>query len=245
MSKIFINYSSADNYEAIALKDWLAENGWSEVFLDVDAEAGIMAGERWERALHAAAQLCEAVIFLISKNWLSSGWCGKEYALARGLNKKLFAVIVQPGLGIGALPPEYAGTWHASDLCAGQDARLFRVSLAGSHEEKRVAFSAFALRRLKNGLDKAGLDAKFFPWPPPEEPGRAPFRGLRALEEGDAGVFFGREAPIIIASDHLRGLAEAAPPRLMVIIGASGAGKSSFLRAGLMPRLRRDDAHFI
>jgi hypothetical protein len=90
MSRIFLSHSSNDNFEAIALRDWLASEGWNDVFLDLDPERGIAAGERWERALHDAASRCEAVIFLVSANWLGSGWCTKEYALARGLNKKLF-----------------------------------------------------------------------------------------------------------------------------------------------------------
>ena len=71
------------------------------------------------------------------------------------------------------------------------------------------------------------------------------YRGLKPLEAEDAGIFFGREAPVIEALDRLRGLAEAAPPRFLVILGASGAGKSSFLRAGLLPRLSRDDRNFL
>jgi hypothetical protein len=67
LSKIFISHSSRDNFEAQALADWLAENGWSEVFLDLDPERGIAAGERWERRLHEASQRCEAVIFLVSE----------------------------------------------------------------------------------------------------------------------------------------------------------------------------------
>src|SRR6202035_295184 len=77
------------------------------------------------------------------------------------------------------------------------------------------------------------------------EPKRAPYRGLEPLESVDAGIFFGREGAIVEALDRLRGLREAAAPRLLVILGASGAGKSSFLRAGLAPRLERDDRHFL
>jgi len=64
------------------LRDWLAREGWDDVFLDLDPERGIAAGERWERALHEHANRCEAVIFLVSANWLASGWCLREYARA-------------------------------------------------------------------------------------------------------------------------------------------------------------------
>jgi hypothetical protein len=73
MSSIFLSHSSADNFEAAALRDWLASEGWDDVFLDLDPERGVAAGERWERALHEAATRCEAVIFLVSAHWLASG----------------------------------------------------------------------------------------------------------------------------------------------------------------------------
>ena len=245
MSSIFLSHSSDDNFEAVALRDWLASEGWDDVFLDLDPERGIAAGERWERALHEAATRCEAVIFLVSAHWLASGWCLKEYSISRALNKKLFAVIVDPGKTIADLPPELKGTWQVVDLAGGQDGQLVRAQLPGSHEEKHIVFSKDGLRQLKRGLDKAGLDPKFFVWPPADEATRAPYRGLKPLEGVDAGIFFGREAPIVEATDRLRGLRAAAPPRLLVILGASGAGKSSFLRAGLLPRLARDERNFL
>ena len=85
---------------------------------------------------------------------------------------------------------------------------------------------------------QAGLDARYFAWPPEHDPDRAPYRGLQPLEAEDAGIFFGRDGPTVVGLDLLRGLREAAPPRLLVILGASGAGKSSFLRAGLLAAAR-------
>jgi WD40 repeat protein len=245
LSRIFLSHSSKDDFEAIALSDWLASEGWSDVFLDLDPDRGIAAGERWERALHAAANRCEGVIFLVSGNWLASGWCLKEYALARGLNKKLFAALIDPSLTIASLPAELSGVWQVIDLAHGQDLRLFRAQAPGSDDERHVGYSESGLLRLRRGLQKAGLDARFFAWPPESEPDRAPYRGLKPQEAADAGIFFGRDAPIVEAVDSLRGLRAGASPRLLAILGASGAGKSSFLRAGLLPRLERDDAQFI
>jgi hypothetical protein len=98
---------------------------------------------------------------------------------------------------------------------------------------------------LRIGLERAGLDARFFVWPPESDPKRPPYRGLLPLEAADAGIFFGREAPTIEALDRIRGMRDGAAPRLLVLLGASGAGKFSFLRAGLLPRLVRDDRNYL
>jgi hypothetical protein len=50
VSRIFLSHSSANNAEAVTLRDWLANEGWKdEIFLDLDPLRGIAAGERWER----------------------------------------------------------------------------------------------------------------------------------------------------------------------------------------------------
>jgi CHASE2 domain-containing sensor protein len=62
-----------------------------------------------------------------------------------------------------------------------------------------------------------------------------PYRGLERFTESadDAALFFGRDSELEVAAANL--LAS----RLTVLYGPSGVGKSSFLRAGLLYRLRR------
>jgi hypothetical protein len=62
-----------------------------------------------------------------------------------------------------------------------------------------------------------------------------PYRGLLPFEEADAEVFYGRERltaelAVMVAGRARRG-------GMVVVTGASGAGKSSLLRAGLLPKL--------
>src|SRR5690348_17171601 len=66
----------------------------------------------------------------------------------------------------------------------------------------------------------------------------SPYRGLKAFEEQDAGFFFGREAATAEVLDRMsRTLGGAG---LLVVSGVSGAGKSSLLRAGVLPRLQAE-----
>ena len=69
--------------------------------------------------------------------------------------------------------------------------------------------------------------------------GVRPYPGFVAFEEKDAGVFFGRDQEITQYLDELNLLKAPDRAQALVISGGSGSGKSSLLKAGLIPRLRR------
>jgi hypothetical protein len=244
MSRIFLSHSSKDNAGAVALRDWLASQGWHDIFLDLDPQQGIAAGAKWEQELNRAALRCEAVLFLVSRAWLASDWCLKEFNLAHRLNKRLFGLLIED-IPVAELPATLTGTWQLVPLAAGRDHISITAILPGTHDEVYATFSKEGLARLRFGLERAGLDARFFAWPPEGDPKRSPYRGLLPLDAGDTGIFFGREAPTIEVLDRIRGIKDGAAPRFLVLLGASGAGKSSFLRAGLLPRLARDDRNYV
>jgi WD40 repeat protein len=249
LPRLFISHSSRNDDWAIALRDWLVREGWSgpdDIFLDVDPDHGLAAGERWARALEEAATRCEAVLFLVSGDWIASKWCGDEYQLANKFNKKLFALLIDE-VPLDRLPGGLSAQWQVVRL-KGEPAERFLTVHPRTQQQSPVAIAEAGLKSLKRGLEKAGIGPGTFELQPdPNAPfgWRAPYRGLEALEPEDASVFFGRSADIVRGIDALRGLAARKPPRLLVILGASGAGKSSFLRAGLWPRLLRDDSQWL
>ncbi len=62
-----------------------------------------------------------------------------------------------------------------------------------------------------------------------------PYQGLLPYGEVEARLFNGRTAFIKIVHEHM-----ANGGRFLALVGASGSGKTSFIRAGLMARLRKD-----
>src|ERR1044071_388203 len=69
----------------------------------------------------------------------------------------------------------------------------------------------------------------------PPVSGDPPFQGLQYFDEKDADRFFGREALVAKIVGRLN------TTRFLTIIGASGSGKSSVVRAGVIPALRRGE----
>jgi hypothetical protein len=83
-------------------------------------------------------------------------------------------------------------------------------------------------------LDERGLLGKEVIWRIAER--GSPFRGLEPYEPRHADVFFGRAPEIDRARDRLLAAA-AGGTAFLLVMGASGSGKSSLVRAGLVTRL--------
>jgi hypothetical protein len=110
---------------------------------------------------------------------------------------------------------------------------------------RRCGFAPAALFQLRDLIAGQGTGPESFVWPVDGHPDRAPYRGFEPFEEIDAGVFFGRDAAILHGLEELRGMRKNGLKSLFVVLGPSGSGKSSFLRAGLLPRLRSEDRLFM
>jgi hypothetical protein len=216
LRRIFISHSSRDSDAAKSLKEYLEANGHSSLFLDFDPADGIPAGRDWEREIYQRIRTCQAMIVICSSDSMASRWCFMEITHARALGKLLLALKIDDCLLDGVLADRQA------------------VDLTRDGEK--------AYERLLQGIAAAGLDpAKTFPW----DANRSPYPGLLAFQQEDAAVFFGRSDEITQGLELLNRLQHLGDPRVVMVLGASGTGKSSLVRAGLVPRLRRDAERWI
>lgn len=217
MSAIFISHSSRDNEFCIKLMAWLDDLGHRSVFLDIDGSSGIAAGYNWEQKLYQELRSCRAVIVVCTENLMGSKWCFAEITQARSLGKHIF-------------PIKIAECEIDSVLSDSQFVDFLKLD-----EEE-------AFERLKNGLAIAGIDAEDpYDW----DGSRSPYPGLLSFQEADAAIFFGRDKEIGDGLDVLNGIYRYGGSGLVMTLGASGSGKSSLIRAGIVPRLKRDPERWV
>jgi hypothetical protein len=249
LPRLFISHSSKDDLAARAIRVYLEARGWSrsEIFLDFSVK-GIAAHETWKTSLAKANSDANGLLCLASPDWLASKESQVEHRVAETLQKldprrtRAILVAIWRDLTVAQLCDEGFHEHQIVDLSAAGDMVAIEADLPGRHGEParhgEVKFNRQALEKIERSLRLIGVAPESFEWKPHGDR-QSPYPGLEAFKEDDAGVFFGRESRLAEALGVIDGLRRGDGSRLLTIIAASGAGKSSFLRAGLWPRLKR------
>jgi len=224
VARVFISHSSRDGASARWLADWLIAQGFEAPFLDFDKHSGIPPGAEWERILYREIASCQALLIVQSPDWNASRWCFAEFTQARSLGKPVLQLVGAPQLASGATAepqPPICPDLQQLDLSSDLDSALAALS---------KALASLALH------DRGG-----FPW----DPQRPPYPGLLCFDQEDAAIYFGRDQEISQLIERLQALRVQGGGRLLLLLGASGSGKSSLLRAGLLPRLARSGRQWL
>ena len=177
--------------------------------LFVDYE-GIPAGSKWESELYSALQRADAVLFAATESSVNSKWCFAEIAFARAMGKVILPVRLSRAVTHSLI----------------SDVEWVDATAEGDR----------AYGRLWAAMKREGFDpSASFDW----DQQRPPYPGLAAFKAEDAAVFFGRTDLIhnLVSRIEARRRQQGQP--FFCFVGPSGSGKSSLVRAGLLPRLLR------
>lgn len=211
---VFLSYHGRDHAQVEALARRLREQQLT-VFLD---RWYLTPGQSWLKELEATLARCRAVVVCIGQGEMGP-WQQRELYMAlerqvaaerRG---QTFPVI--PVLLSGAEPPLgffSQNTWV--DFRARVDDPLLLHTLVSAIHGQPPGPDA--LETVRQTLATI-----------------CPYRGLLYFREEDAPFFFGREAAIAQLTSAVQ------QHHLVAVVGASGSGKSSVVRAGLVPELRK------
>jgi Sulfatase-modifying factor enzyme 1/TIR domain len=237
LATLFISHSSANDTMVTALECWLRDHSFIDIFVDHHA---IMGGDSWRQALQAAAGTCRVILCLVTENWLDSAECLAEFDAGFYMGKRilpLFLLGAQDGLDrdaqkrLARVQAQYQGL----DLSPCLSPRGLDL---GAHPDisERLILSL----REAGALSRVGLDPEAFAVNRSVRP--MPFPGLESFgdDDADAALFYGRSREIAQALEEIRAMRANGKRKPFVIFGASGAGKSSLLKAGIVPRLRRE-----
>ena len=213
---VFFSYHTRDHAAVERVARLLHERG-IQVFLD---RWYLAAGQPWPQALEQALASCGAVAVFLGAEGLGP-WQQRERDLAldrqgRDPGFPVIPVLLSPAdPALGFLR---LNTWV--DLSA------------GAADEAALEILAAAIRRQPPGplalQQIAAVRAEV-----------CPYRGLRPFREEDEPFFFGRAT----FTETLAATLARQP--FVAVVGASGSGKSSVVRAGLIPRLRRGEGGFV
>ncbi len=125
----------------------------------------------------------------------------------------------------------WPGAVHDAAVDAARERAMRRVEVAAAATGASTSRLASARAELADNVAVLQDTATVLE---PADPATCPWRGLAAYDVEDSRWYAGRERLVAELVARLAGT------RLLALVGASGSGKSSALRAGLLAALRRD-----
>ncbi len=211
---VFLSYHWRDHAHVEALAQRLREQKL-EVFLD---RWYLTPGQSWPKTLETTLASCRAVAICLGQGEMGP-WQQREQYLA--LERQVAAerrgqrFNVIPVLLPGAEPPLgflSQNTW-VDFRARVDDPFLLHTLVNAVHGQPPGPDAQATIRKTLATI--------------------CPYRGLLYFREEDAPFFFGREAAIQQLTNAMQ------QHSLVAVVGASGSGKSSVVRAGLVPELRK------
>ncbi|MCU0475352.1 MAG: TIR domain-containing protein [Anaerolineae bacterium] len=210
MTRAFISYSRRNTNFAERLARDLSDAG-VEVWIDFRQ---IHAGELWKEEIRNGIERSEVLVLVVSPDAVTSEWVRYEIDHARAHKK-----IILPVMAVDAMA-QLQGVESLRWLLD-----IHFIKFDGRYEQ---AFPE--LLRALPGKRRVGAFDSVDPASIPN-----PFKGLEAFQQTDSAFFFGREQMIKKALNVLK---PGRPKRFLAVVGGSGSGKSSLVRAGVIPQLR-------